>query len=89
MITGGVSRAAPAHGLHSTIRMLERVQALARRRLSPDSDGRQTDMTSKDLRDSEEERGESQRFKFLCQHIGVTSCDTNDSALTTTLVLTS
>jgi hypothetical protein len=27
----------------------------------------QTDITSKGLRDSEEERGEPQRFKFLCQ----------------------
>ena len=32
-----------------------------------------TDITSKDLRDSEEERGEPQRFKFLCRHIGVTA----------------
>ena len=29
----------------------------------------QTDITSKGLRDSEEERGEPQRFKFLCQDI--------------------
>ena len=33
----------------------------------------QTDITSKDLRDSEEERGEPQRFKFLCHGIGVTA----------------
>ena len=33
----------------------------------------QTDITSKGLRDSEEERSEPQRFKFLCQHIGVTA----------------
>jgi hypothetical protein len=29
----------------------------------------QTDITSKGLQDSEEERGEPQRFKFLCQDI--------------------
>jgi hypothetical protein len=33
----------------------------------------QTDKTSKGLRDSEEERGEPQRFKFLCHGIGVTA----------------
>ena len=33
----------------------------------------QTDITSKGLRDSEEERGESQRFRFLCQDIGDTA----------------
>ena len=38
----------------------------------------QTDITSKGLRDSEEERGEPQRFKFLCQDI----CDTATQELT-------
>jgi hypothetical protein len=32
----------------------------------------QTDITSKGLRDSEEDRGEPQRFKLLCHVIGVT-----------------
>jgi hypothetical protein len=30
----------------------------------------QTDITSFGLRDSEEERGQPQRFKFLCHDIG-------------------
>jgi len=33
----------------------------------------QTDITSKGLRDSEEDRGEPQRFRFLCQNIGDTA----------------
>jgi hypothetical protein len=33
----------------------------------------QTDITSKGLRDSEEERGQPQRFKFLCHDIGDTA----------------
>jgi hypothetical protein len=33
----------------------------------------QTDITSKGLRDSEEECSETQRFKFLCHGIGVTA----------------
>jgi hypothetical protein len=33
----------------------------------------QSDISSKGLRDVGEVRGESQRFKFLCQHIGITA----------------
>ena len=33
----------------------------------------QTDITSKGLQDSEEERGEPHRFRFLCQNIGDTA----------------
>ena len=33
----------------------------------------QTDITSKGLQDSEEERGEPQRFRFLYQNIGDTA----------------
>ena len=46
------------------------------------SSGRvQTDITSKGLRDSEEARGEPQRFKFLYQEIGDTA--TNRAHLST------
>ena len=43
----------------------------------------QTDITFKGLRDSEEERGEPQRFRFLCQNIG----DTTTQELTCYLTL--
>jgi len=40
----------------------------------------QTDITSKGLRDSEEERGEPQKFGFLCQDIGDTATQSSPVA---------
>jgi hypothetical protein len=42
----------------------------------------QTDITSKGLRDSEEERGQPQRFKFLCHDIGDTATQERVQVLT-------